>query len=1153
MSKDETVDIHHVLHEENEHLSGRMAVPDKTEKIGLALSGGGIRSATFSLGVLQALAAAERLASFDYLSTVSGGGYIGSWLSAWIHRSGLKEVQDELKRHGADPGARLPSADEPEQVTWLRRYSNYLSPRVGIFSLDSLTLICTWLRNVALNLIVILGSMALLFVLPHLAIGAFEGLRADALAFGYAAGWCALVALALVGYNLWHQGMPITRRRNWVITTPGVLVMAVVPSVLAATLASVWLFRPGNNVDSARVGVVYVVGLLFALLLAWFVVEGATKVKWETGPKVQTVVAELLRKFGVYAMSGGVAVLVGSLLLTGMLQLWSKTVGEWKPEQQFIVQVAYGPPVLLVALGVATSVFTGLVGRVFYERSREWWSRLNAWLMLVAVVWALWCSLAFFSLPLLKWVHGHLGGWVSALGTAWIGTLLTSIFLRKPDAASEKTQLRVDLMLNTAAMVFIIGLLVTVAALTSLVLLRGSPDAESSEAGNRNVIFELNSGGERIDYKRSAPKAPGALEFGDAVKLHIEALPSAMGKPSFLWGLPEPVAAALTLFVVILVFGLRVDVNKFSLHNLYKNRLVRCYLGASNKRRNEQPFTGLDDEDDIPLRDLCEGGRVQRPLHIINTALNISQGANLAWQERKAASFVLTPLYCGFSLARTQGDTTRTERVNSWKAAGYRPTAEYASKDPEERGFSLGMALATSGAAVSPNMGYATRPARAFVLTLFNVRLGRWSPNPMGTKWRSPSPRAGLIPLVQELFGYSNERRDFVYLSDGGHFDNLGLYELVRRRCSTIVAVDAGADPKRMFRDLAESIRKCRIDMGVEIELPIDELESPAGDPLARPEKSYSKGLIKYGDGGADGQLILIKPTMCADRAEPVDLLNFAEQNPPFPQQSTADQFFGESQFESYRRLGLHIGARCLKDYEDLLPPHAIRERTPSVSPAPEAPTMPTRWLYDILKWWRNLPVGERSRDESLVDALLFTLLASLVMALGLWLFRSMFIPSVPVGCLDLDACKASIAAMLRAAPADNWGAAPRYVFLALDNVFVALYTASFLMLFVVATREPGKATRGPLRSVLLLCLCLLAIATCVVDYYENFSLVARLVEGKTKPDLLLVRISLTKFVLSALCLVAALPSLVLAARVFKLRWARKTYVARTRYFRGRS
>src|SRR5262249_54569971 len=129
---------------------------------GISISGGGIRSATFGLGILQGMAAAGLLSRFDYLSTVSGGGYIGSWLETWIQRDGLPKVLKDLK---VPRGADLPSHDagnpgaDVEPIKHLRRYSNYLAPRVGLMSIDSWVLVAIYLRNLLLNQLVILGLL----------------------------------------------------------------------------------------------------------------------------------------------------------------------------------------------------------------------------------------------------------------------------------------------------------------------------------------------------------------------------------------------------------------------------------------------------------------------------------------------------------------------------------------------------------------------------------------------------------------------------------------------------------------------------------------------------------------------------------------------------------------------------------------------------------------------------------------------------------------------------------------------------------------------------------------------------------------------------------------------------------------------------------
>jgi len=280
------------------------------------------------------------------------------------------------------------------------------------------------------------------------------------------------------------------------------------------------------------------------------------------------------------------------------------------------------------------------------------------------------------------------------------------------------------------------------------------------------------------------------------------------------------------------------------------------------------------------------------------------RGKRLAWQERKASSFTVSPLAAGNP------------------HLGYRRTERYADK------ISLGTAMGISGAAVSPSMGYNSSPPLTFLMTLFNVRLGQWLGNPAGQGWNLSGPWAPFLPFVKELFGLTDGEGQFVYLSDGKHFENLGIYEMLRRRCRTIVAIDAAADPNFEFADLGNAIRKARIEFGVEIEF--SPLPSPSPNRrgarlglINRPGK-YSPyrsvcspycaaGTIRYprlGEGGKQlhdvGTLIYIKAAIHGN--EPEDILTYAAANPSFPHESTIDQFFSESQFESYRKLGLHIG-----------------------------------------------------------------------------------------------------------------------------------------------------------------------------------------------------------------------------------------------------
>jgi len=200
----------------------------------------------------------------------------------------------------------------------------------------------------------------------------------------------------------------------------------------------------------------------------------------------------------------------------------------------------------------------------------------------------------------------------------------------------------------------------------------------------------------------------------------------------------------------------------------------------------------------------------------------------------------------------------------------------------------------------------------SLVLTFFNVRLGWWLGNP-GVAGKDTfdlrAPRSSVKPVLEEAFGLTDDENKYVYLTDGGHFENLGIYEMVLRRCHLIVIADAAADPDYKFGDLGNAIRKVRIDLGVPIEftaMPIFKMDPE--DYGKKKGMYWAIGRIRYSciDGNVqDGLLIYIKPAVYG--SEPGDVLEYKKSHPTFPHQSTADQFFDEPQFESYRILGSHV------------------------------------------------------------------------------------------------------------------------------------------------------------------------------------------------------------------------------------------------------
>jgi hypothetical protein len=368
-------------------------------------------------------------------------------------------------------------------------------------------------------------------------------------------------------------------------------------------------------------------------------------------------------------------------------------------------------------------------------------------------------------------------------------------------------------------------------------------------------------------------------------------------------------AFAATAIAIVMGLGWLVDPNTIALHTFYRARLVRAYLGASNTDRTGN-VTEAARNDDLPLstlRNCRQGG----PYHLINTTLNLVGGRDLITAQRSAANFVLSALHCG---------SLRT---------GFRLTRSYMGNR-----MTLGTALAISGAAASPNMGSKT-PSAALTMWLafLNVRLGFWAPTPNRSRWRSPQPRLWPFYLLAECLSQTNDLGSYCYLTDGGHFDNTGLYALVERGCRYIVVVDCGADPKPTFSDIGDAIRRCRIDFGAEIEVPVqpfkrdDDGLSQSHCVVGRIRYSRAHAAVLGWDQQADrhGIVVWIKPAV--RQKDPADVRQYALENDDFPQQTTGDQWFDEAQFESYRRLGRESVRALLRDVKPQTGPGVSPEK----------------------------------------------------------------------------------------------------------------------------------------------------------------------------------------------------------------------------------
>jgi hypothetical protein len=331
------------------------------------------------------------------------------------------------------------------------------------------------------------------------------------------------------------------------------------------------------------------------------------------------------------------------------------------------------------------------------------------------------------------------------------------------------------------------------------------------------------------------------------------------------------------------VYFLLLDVNFTSPHRHYRNKLAEAYLIRPAKRPSkEKPF---DNAVSVRLSELGKSAE-RAPYHLINCALNVPGSSDPRMQGRHADFFLFSPRYSGSPLI------------------GYAKTEIWEKADAH---LDLGTAMAISGAAAGPQTGLGTMKRLSFWLALLNVRLGYWVRKP-GKKALFFGGAPGLWFLLKEMLGTMKEKSAWLNVSDGGHIENLGVYELLRRRCKYIVAIDGEQDAKMTFRALTTLQRLAYIDLGITIDVDLDDLRlNDRG--LSRSHFRFCRIRYPQGERGsaeAYGYLLYLKLSLTGNEGEFIRRYRFDE--PIFPHHSTADQFFSETQFEAYRNLGEHVG-----------------------------------------------------------------------------------------------------------------------------------------------------------------------------------------------------------------------------------------------------
>ena len=590
---------------------------NKLDRTALCLSGGGIRSATFCLGVIQALAAFDvttgtfrndekhpakpqnsLLGRFQFLSTVSGGGYIGSWLSSWRRYDDFPRVWNELTSRPDGPDV------EPPEISWLRAYSNYLTPHVGVGSADSWTAVAIYIRNLLLNWLVIIPvlCLALLFLKLVAAVSV-------AVAYGQDDGWLIGIvgligAAALIvaqAYTTAHR--PVRRERRApeplaggqsVASPNNIGQPAFLENDLAWSLVSAVCF---TILFASRLGTTWVadsghVAVLITLAVAGSFLFGAG---WIAGWPIRRSRTD----FAAWVVSGlvyGALVGLGAYLFSYLNSYGSPS------EFKLSLPIIFGIPWVLASQLAAEMVFVGLVS---YEKNsdsdREWLGRAAGFVTVAAIGWA---ATAFLSIAvgnyIIHEVYPRLGAYVATLGgmsgiaTALIGKSGKTAATADDDGRS-RTGVILNLVLAVAGPVFLAALIVGISIALDLLLLNDSLLHALDTQTIENIVFWIVFGG---------------------------------------------IVAAL----VGAVASKTVNINRFSLHAVYRNRLVRGYLGAARQARNPDRFTGFDEDDNVPVHTLwppkamASGENTYGLFHVVNIALNIVEfeTAGLAGAESGA-------------------------------------------------------------------------------------------------------------------------------------------------------------------------------------------------------------------------------------------------------------------------------------------------------------------------------------------------------------------------------------------------------------------------------------------------------------------------------------------------------------------------------------
>lgn len=813
---------------------------DKLNLTGLCMSGGGIRSAAINLGVVQALDAlsatgkSDVIDRIDYLSTVSGGNYLGTSLAAGM-----------MQPPGADPKTDVPPANrfpfesktdgaETPETQHLRDYSSYLVPSGFPDYIANILII---LRGLIANAVMILPVLLVLAVVTLI----FNPTRAS------------LETPLSRQFAMDHFGGWPEWAGNFVfslIMLTGILVVMTIWTAMKR-----WLAYRQTLDRREHVSTVMVV-LTFVTALVGFV-------EWQPA-----LLREMFHSSDAAAAAAIAAKSGAAAAATVAAKPGASEVVTWIFSKLGQAGYVFGPAALgMLALGqkLINVAKAALGDTSFAGRSRRLLSKAGLLLLGVAV-------------PMLLWII--------YLNLTYAGVCIETqkgCMFRAADWMSRVGHWLPNLYYLGENPVFVLYAWVAMALVVLIACF--SPNANSLHQMYRDRLSRAF-----LMERAGLPSLATSMQFArQDVQTTRQAIDRNIGT---LRGWSQAGGGG--------------------------QGAADAKDGERQVRPDDWTFSSLKPRN---ASGVFRNNAAWAPYLLVNTSINL-QADYLNQRGRNADTFTLGALTCGSD------------------ATGYVMTSDMEDRHPR---LTLASGLAISGAAASANMGSYTIPLITFSLAALNIRLGYWLPNPKrlnlfppGAKdgmakppWRRWESGIGPWYFLRELFGRIDEKNRRVHLTDGGHIENLGLYELIKRRCRVIIAVDADADQGLVFSSLVKAQLMTRVDHGVRFELPWTEIAAAskvADEKLGRADEAslYDKtgphvavGRIVYrqkisdtDDAGEDvhGVIIYIKSSMTGDES---DLLrDYKRRYRDFPHETTLDQFFSEEQFEVYRALGFHMAFR---------------------------------------------------------------------------------------------------------------------------------------------------------------------------------------------------------------------------------------------------